>query len=148
MDCPWNSPGNNTGVGCHPLLQGIFLTQGSNPGLLHWRQVQFKKKKNLSKRSNTWIQVKTLAKPKHFFKGALIQHFFVVIQLLSSVWLFVTPSTLACQALVSKEFSRQEHWNGLPFFPPGIFLDQGLNSCLLHWQTDSWPLRHQGSSKG
>ena len=28
--CPWNSPGQNTGTGCHSLLQGIFLTQGSN----------------------------------------------------------------------------------------------------------------------
>ena len=28
--CPWNSPGKNTGVGCHALLQGILLTQGSN----------------------------------------------------------------------------------------------------------------------
>ena len=28
--CPWDSPGKNTGVGCHFLLQGIFLTQGSN----------------------------------------------------------------------------------------------------------------------
>ena len=32
--CPWNSPGNNIGVGCHCLLQGIFPTQGSNLGLL------------------------------------------------------------------------------------------------------------------
>ena len=31
--CAWNSPGKNTGVGCHFLLQGIFLTQGSNSGL-------------------------------------------------------------------------------------------------------------------
>ena len=31
--CPWDSPGKNTGVGCHFLLQGIFLTQGSNPSL-------------------------------------------------------------------------------------------------------------------
>ena len=30
--CPWNSPGKRTGVGCHLLLQGIFLTWGSNPG--------------------------------------------------------------------------------------------------------------------
>ena len=28
--CPWDSPGNNTGVGCHALLQGIFLIWGSN----------------------------------------------------------------------------------------------------------------------
>ena len=32
--CPRDSPGKNTGVGCRALLQGIFLTQGSNPGLL------------------------------------------------------------------------------------------------------------------
>ena len=36
--CPWDFPGKNTGVGCHFLLQGIFLTKGSNPRLLH-RQV-------------------------------------------------------------------------------------------------------------
>ena len=35
--CPWNSPGKNSGVCCHFLLQGIFLTQGSNPCLLHWQ---------------------------------------------------------------------------------------------------------------
>ena len=33
--CPWDSPGKNPGVGCHFLLQEIFLTQGSNPGLLN-----------------------------------------------------------------------------------------------------------------
>ena len=32
--CPWDSPGKNIGVGGHALLQGIFLTQGSNPHLL------------------------------------------------------------------------------------------------------------------
>ena len=35
--CPCNFPGKNTGVGCHFLPQGIFLTQGSNPHLLHWQ---------------------------------------------------------------------------------------------------------------
>ena len=33
--CLWDSLGKNTGVGSHFLLQGIFLTQGSNPSLLH-----------------------------------------------------------------------------------------------------------------
>ena len=32
--CPWDSPGKNTGAGCHALLQGTFLTQGWNPRLL------------------------------------------------------------------------------------------------------------------
>ena len=39
--CPWNFPGKSTGVGCHYLLQGIFLTQGLNPGLLHCRQMLY-----------------------------------------------------------------------------------------------------------
>ena len=34
---PWDFPGKNTGVDCHFLLQGIFLTQGWNPHLLYWQ---------------------------------------------------------------------------------------------------------------
>ena len=36
--CPWDSPGRNTGVGSHFLLQAIFPSQGSNLGLVHCRQ--------------------------------------------------------------------------------------------------------------
>ena len=36
-----DSPGQNTGMVCHVLLQGIFLTQGLNPGLLHFRQILY-----------------------------------------------------------------------------------------------------------
>ena len=39
--CPWNFPGKNTGVGCHFLLQGIFLPQGLNPHLVHCRQILY-----------------------------------------------------------------------------------------------------------
>ena len=42
--CPWDSPDKNTGVGCHALLKGIFLTQGLNPWLLcllHCRQILY-----------------------------------------------------------------------------------------------------------
>ena len=38
---PWNSPGQNTGVGSLSLLQGIFPTQGFNPGLPHCRQILY-----------------------------------------------------------------------------------------------------------
>ena len=38
---PWNSPGQNTGVDSLPLLQGIFPTQGLNPGLPHRRQIPY-----------------------------------------------------------------------------------------------------------
>ena len=50
--CPWNFPGKSTGVGCHSLLQGIFLTQGSNPGLLHCRQILYQ----LHQQGSTFIQ--------------------------------------------------------------------------------------------
>ena len=38
---PWNSPGQNTGVGSLSLLQGIFPTQGWNPGVLHCGQILY-----------------------------------------------------------------------------------------------------------
>ena len=40
--CPQNSPGKNTGVGCHSLLQGIFWTQGSNLSLLDCMQILYR----------------------------------------------------------------------------------------------------------
>ena len=39
--CPWDRPGKKTEVGCHALLQGIFLTQGSNPRLLNCRRIPY-----------------------------------------------------------------------------------------------------------
>ena len=39
--CPWNSPGQNAGVGGLSLLQGIFPTQQLIPGLLHCRQILY-----------------------------------------------------------------------------------------------------------
>ena len=50
----------------------------------------------------------------------------VVVQLLSHVQLFETSWTVACQALLSMEFPRQEYWNGLPFPPPGDLPNLGI----------------------
>ena len=41
LSSPWNSPGQNTGVGSLSLLQGIFPTQGSNAGLPHCRRILY-----------------------------------------------------------------------------------------------------------
>ena len=41
LPCPWDFPGKGTGVGCHFLRQGIFLTQGLNLGLLNCRQILY-----------------------------------------------------------------------------------------------------------
>ena len=52
---PWSSPGLNTGVGSLSLLQGIFPTQGSNPGLLHCRQILYQLSHKGSPRILEWV---------------------------------------------------------------------------------------------
>ena len=53
FSCPWDSPGKNTGVGFHALLQEIFLTQGLNLGLLHCRCTPY----HLSHQRSPYIQI-------------------------------------------------------------------------------------------
>ena len=50
----WNSPGQNTGVGSLSLLQGLFPTQGSNPGFLHCMWILFQLSYQRSPMGNTW----------------------------------------------------------------------------------------------
>jgi len=52
---PWNSPGQNTRVGSLSLLQGIFPTQGSSPGLLHCRQILYQLSHKESPRILEWV---------------------------------------------------------------------------------------------
>ena len=85
--CPWNSPGKNTGVGCHSLLQGIFLTQGSNLGLLHCRQILYR-----LRHYYTWAEVISVQ--------------FSSFQSLSHVRLFATPWIAAHQASLSITYSQ------------------------------------------
>ena len=56
----------------------------------------------------------------------------VCAQSLSCVQLFATPRTVAHQDPPSMKFAKQEHWNGLPFPPLGIFLTQESNPGLPH----------------
>ena len=51
------------------------------------------------------------------------------VQSLSHVQLFATPCTVALQAPLSMEFSRQEYWSGLPFPPPGDLPNPGIESA-------------------
>ena len=52
---PWNSPGQNTGVGSLSLLQGIFPIKGSNPGLPHCRWILYQLSHNGSPRILEWV---------------------------------------------------------------------------------------------
>ena len=68
-------------------------------------------------------------------------------QSLCRVSFFVTLWTVACQAPLSMEFSRQDYWSRLPFPTPGDLPNPGIEHtslASLHWQEDSLPLCHLG----
>ena len=52
---PWNSPGQNTGVSSLSLFQGVFPTQGSNPGLPHCRWILYQLSHKGSPRILEWV---------------------------------------------------------------------------------------------
>ena len=114
--CPRSSPGKNTGVDCHSLLQGIFLTQGLNSHLLHW-QVDF-------------LSVGHQGSPVRFLLLLLLSRFSRV-QLLETSW------TATCQAPLSMEFSSQEYCSGQPFPSPGNLPDPGIELRSPTLQADA-----------
>ena len=137
--CPWNSPGKNIGVGILFLLQGIFPTQDSNPGLPLHRQILYQLSHQgnpiilkwvaypFSSRSSwprNWTGVSCIAGrfftswatmnwvPVIFqtkFKGSTMTYTLFVVRSLSRVQLLATPWTAAHQAPLSMGFSRQEY---------------------------------------
>ena len=106
----------NTGVGRHSLLQGIFLTQGSNPGLLHCRQILY-----------------------HLYSG------YGGSDLVAKLCLtLVTPWTVTCQTPLSLGFSRQEYWSGLSFPSPGDLPNIGIRSGFPALKAGFLPTELQG----
>ena len=65
-------------------------------------------------------------------------------QLLSLVWLFATPWTVACHTPLFMEFSKQEYWNGLPFLTPGALCNPGIEPVLAGRFFTTVPPRSQG----
>ena len=78
--CPWDSPGKIIGEGFQPLLQRLLLTQGSDPGLLHCRQILYCLRHQGTHLISIWVSL---------------------VQLLNYLWLFQTPWTAARQASLS-----------------------------------------------
>ena len=116
---PWDSPGKNTGVGCHFLLQCRKVKSESQvaqscptlcdpidgsppgspiPGILQARTLE-------------WVAIS--------FSNAWKWKWKVKVKSLSHVRLLATPWTAAYQAPPSMEFSRQESWSGVPLPSPG-----------------------------
>ena len=92
-----DSPGKNTRVGCHALLQGIFPTQGLNPGLPHLRQ--------------------SLCHLSHKVWGTIIQPYTFVLSLL----LFLPPSIIFINSFLSLPFVCSLSSFSFFFSPPFLF---------------------------
>ena len=60
-----------------------------------------------------------------------------------SLSILVIPQTVACQAPLSRGFSRQAYWNGLPFPSPGNLFHPGIKPRSPALQVDSLPLTYQ-----
>ena len=111
--CPWDSPGKNTGVGCHFLLQCIKVKSKSEvaqscPTLCDHRDGSPPDSPVpgiLQARTPEWVAISFSSAWKWKVK----------VKLLSHVWLPATPWTAAHQAPPSMGFSKQEYLSGMPF---------------------------------
>ena len=109
-------------MGCHFLLQGIFLTQGSNLGLPHCRQILY----HLNHEGVLF---------------SLCESESEVTQLYPTL---CNPWTVAHQAPLSMGFSRQEYWSGLPFPSPGDLPNPGIKPGSPALQADPLPSEPPG----
>ena len=151
---PWTvcSPGQNTGVGSYSFLQGIFPTQGSNPGLLHCRQILYclshqgspHKKTHFPKCPLTGEWVKTM-----YIKWNIIQHL---------EWRFghkLQRESESCSVVTNSLWPHGlcSPWNSLGqntgvgslSLLQGIFPTQGSNPGLLHCRQILYQLSYRGS---
>ena len=129
--CPWDSPGKNTRVGCHVLLQGIFPTQVSNLCLLcllHWQAGS--------------LPLAPPGKPQNY--RILVCKIWLLCLVSQLCPTLETPQT-AHQAPLSMGFSRQEYWSGLPCSPLGDLPNSGIELRSPHCRWILYHLSHQGS---
>ena len=138
--------------GFHSLLQEIFPTQGSNPGLLHWQVDSLLSEPPGNSRHILLVK----QSPRPDSKGGNVNSYTLIgVQgsyyvpgccccylVTQSCLTLCDPWTVARQAPLSVGFCRQEYWSGLPFPSPGDLPDPGIKPESPAWQVDSLPLSH------
>ena len=129
--CPCNSPGKNTEVGCHSLCQGIFLTQGSNPGPLHCRQILY----CLSHQGSSYLHKHTLSNTLLPF---ITLTYYVLDQLRMrkisfyfafSYWFF-DAFPFCMQIQISIVYHFPSLWKGISY-KAGLLATNSLSFCCL-----------------
>ena len=108
-------------VGSHSLFQGIFPTQGLNPGLLHCRRILYQ----LSHQGSPWCV-------------------YVCMTVTQLCLTLCDPTDCSPSGSSVHEFSRQEYWSGLPFPAPGYLPNPGIEPGSPALQPDSLPSEPQG----
>ena len=133
--CPWDSPGENTGVGHHTLLQGIFPTWGLNLQLF------------------CLLHRQTFFFFFFFFITSTIWEAQVHPKLQSTKWSHsvvsdsVIPWTVAHQAPPPMEFSRQEYWSVLSLPSPGDLPNPGIEHRSSALRVEALPSEPPGKQK-
>ena len=155
---PWNSPGQNTGVGSLSLLQGIFPTQGSNSGLPHCRQILHQLRYKGRPRILEWVSYpfsRGSSQPRNRTRVSYIGGGFFTNWAIREALILGLLYGFPCASVGEESICNVGYLGLIPgkntgvcchFLLQRIFLTQGSNPCLLHWQADSLPLSHLGST--
>ena len=103
---PWNSPGQNTGVGSLSLLQKIFPTQGLNPGLLHCRRILYQLSYQGSPLVPLESHITSLSSSFFHSHATLLWVLLYLAELLASINILIHPQfssvTQSCPTLCDK----------------------------------------------
>ena len=103
-----------------------------------------------------YLMVKSLLQSVHLFSVVIWANIFTVLSFItiafdrmksesvSHVWFFATPWTVAHQAPLSMEFSKQEYWSGYLFASPGALPEPGITLRSPELQADSLPSEPPG----
>ena len=145
--CPWDFPGKNIGVGSHALLQGIFLTQGSNPHLLHCRQI-FYSRTLLTYGLCAQLLTRELHRCGLHLEKLNHLHEEQPGEGRGGRTLCDPYGLQPARFLCPWNFPGKNTGVDCHFLLQGIFLIQVLSPCLLcllHWRADSLPSSHLGS---
>ena len=119
---PWNSPGQNPGAGSRSLLQGIFPTQGSNPGLPHCRWILYHLSHQGSLRILVWVT-------HPFSRGSSYTGIEPGSPALQANSLSAELSGKPWGLLHGDDFKKRKTWFNLPLIIKLWFLD----SCMGNW---------------
>ena len=118
---PWNSPCQNTGMGSLSHLQGIFLTQGSNPGLLHCRPILYQ----LSHKGSHFLG--KLAPKARLLHLLFPLHGIEFVQITANVFL----TTFSSAKKASVKLLLYPMWNNFLVYKPSVIPSPNNISFIL-----------------